>query len=114
MSDVTKNPEAVLATGLAATYHGSLSTSDTYLIPNDGQVLLHFKKTGAGACNVTIATPVTQGGLAVSDQVVQIPATTGDKFIGPFPPHIYNNGNGQLSVTLSEVTGLTFAVLRMG
>lgn len=113
MSDVRLSPEQILPSGLAATYTGSLDTGNTYLVRNDGRIALHFKKSGAGACNVTIATPGTVGGNAIAERVVEVPATTGDRFIGPLPPHIYNDGSGDLSITVSEVTGLTVAVLRL-
>lgn len=112
MADVTKAPEDVDRDGLAATYNSGLSTADTYVIENNGRVILHFKKTGAGACTVTLKTPGLVDGLAVADRTVNVPATTGDVFVGPFPREEYNEA-GSLKVTLSEVTGLSFAVLRI-
>ena len=113
MSDVRIVPERVLPIGLGATYTGSLSDSDTYMFRNKGNMILHFKKSGAGACTVTIETPVTIGGLAVAEQTVVVAATTGDEFIGPFPPNIYNDGSHDVRVTLSETTGLTVAALEI-
>ena len=113
MSDVRLTPEQVLPIGLGATYTGSLSTENTYQVRNNGGVILHFKKAGAGACNVTIVTPVTVGGLAVAEQIVEVAASTGDEFIGPFPPNIYNNGDHDIEFSCSEVTGLTVAVLHL-
>ena len=113
MAEVRLTPEAVLPTGLAASYTGSLSTENTYLVRNTGRTVLHVKKSGAGDCEVTIATPATLGGLAVAEQAVTVPATTGDRFIGPFPTHIYNDGNHDLNLTFDEVTGLTIAVLEL-
>lgn len=115
MAQLRKNPEKVLRAGLAATYHSDFTVigSNTYLVRNPGNVILHLKKSGAGNCDVTIYTPNTVDGLAVADLTVQIPATTGDKFIGPFPPAIYNNQNGDIEIGLSEVTGLTGAVLQI-
>ncbi len=55
-----------------------------------GRVFLHVKNTGAAACTVTIQTPVAVAGLAVAEQTVQVPATSGDKMIGPFDPHAFN------------------------
>ena len=112
MADVTKAPEDVVRGGLAAAYNSGLSTSDTYVIENNGRVILHFKKTGAGACTVTITTPGTVDGLAVADRTVNVPATTGDVFMGPFPREDYNTA-GNLRITCSEITGLSFAVLRI-
>lgn len=113
MSQVTYNPDTILPAGKAATYNSSLSTSNTYLVPNDGNVLLHFKKTGAGACTVTIQTNIHQDGLALPNETVTVPATTGDVFVGPFPPHIFNQ-NGNVQFTLSEITGLSVAAIHLG
>jgi hypothetical protein len=100
--------------GLAAAYQGSLSASDTYTFPNDGKTFLHVKKSGAGSCTATIITPATLRGKSVTDTTVTIPASTGDKMIGPFPPDLYNDpATGLASVTFSEITGLTVAVLRL-
>lgn len=114
MAEVRLTPEKVDDEGLAATYNGSLSAADTYLVNNDGMVLLHFKKTGAGACTVTVQTPNTAGrGLAIAERTFSVPATTGDIFAGTFPVGLYNDSNDDLKFTLSEVTGLTVAVLRL-
>ncbi len=114
MSNILLATEQVVRGGLAATYTGSLSVSNTYQVQNSGDIILHFKKSGVGACNVTITTFPTVDGLAIADRVVVIPATTGDKFIGPFPRDTYNDPNtGYLEFTANEITGLTVAVLRL-
>lgn len=114
MADVRLTPQKITRTGITPSYTGSLSTSDTYLVRNDGKVFLHFKKTGAGDCTVTIQTPKKVDGLDVSERTVTVPATTGDKMIGVFPPLVYNDfGSQDLKFTLSEITGLTVAVLQV-
>ena len=113
MPDVRIAVEKPGAAGAAPTRNGSLSISDTYLVRNDGQVLLLFEKSGAGACTVTVQTPVQIGGLAVAERTFSVPATTGDVAAGPFPASIYSDGLGDLRLTLSEVTGLTVAALRV-
>jgi hypothetical protein len=113
MANVTLTPQQMAASGTTPTRTGSLSVSDTYLVRNDGHTFLHFRKSGAGGCTVTIQTPPTIGGLAVAEQTVNVPATTGDVMVGPFPPAIYNDGNGDAKFTLSEITGLDVAVLKL-
>ena len=113
MPDVRQAAEKVVRDGLAATYNGALSVSDDYQINSPHNIILHFKKSGAGACVVTFTTQNTKDGQAVADRTVTIPATTGDKFIGPFPEEIYADTIGDLRYQLSEVTGLTVAVLRI-
>lgn len=114
MADVRLTPQQVDEDGLTATYTSTLSTGDTYLVNNDGRVVLHFKKTGAGDCTVTVQTPGTVRGLAVADRTFTVTGLTGDLFAGPFPPGVYNApGAHDLRFTVSEVTGLSVAVLRV-
>jgi len=75
---------------------------------NDGRTFLHVKKAGAGSCSMIIKTPAQLGGLDVAERTITIPATTGDMMIGPFPPSVYNDANGDMRFNFSEVTGLTF------
>ena len=98
--------------GLTPSY-AAASATETYLIANNGAVFLHVKKTDVATCTVTVVTPNTVAGLAVADYTAVVPASTGDKMIGPFSPNIYNDAAGNIAVTFSEVAGLTFAVLRL-
>jgi len=113
MADVRLTPQTLVPTGITPSYTGSLSTSNTYQVRNTGRCLLHFKKAAAVDCTVTITTPKTVGGLALAEQTVTVPASTGDKMIGPFPPSIYNNSIGDLEFTLSDIDGLSVAVVEM-
>lgn len=110
MAIITKNAETISRPGLVATYNGGLTTTDTYQVPNDGKTVLHFKKSGANVCTVTVQVNKVVDGLTVPNRTVSIPATTGDKFVGPFPPDTYGK---QITITLSEITGLTFAAVRI-
>lgn len=106
--------ERMSSSGLAATYTSSgLSSADTYQFGNDGRVFLHVKKSGAGACTVTVATPATVQGFAIAELTVSIPASTGDKFIGPFSPSIFNDASGNVSFTVSDTAGLSFAIVKL-
>lgn len=99
---------------LAPAYQAGLTTTDTYTFPNDGRTFLHCKKSGAGASTMTIVTPLTTRGKAIADQTVNIPASTGDKIVGPFPPDLYNDpATGLVTISFSDITGLTVAVVRM-
>lgn len=107
--------QTVKPTGVDLTDQGALSTGDTYQFDNDGRTALHFKKSGATNCNVTIVTPGTDAdGNAIADKVVVVPATTGDVMIGPLKRGAYNDENGKAKFTLSNVTGLTVAAYRVG
>jgi len=121
MANNRLTPENVARTGLAATYlvegagAGQINVNDLYQVNNDGKVILHFKKSGASACTVTVTTPGTVDGLAIADLVVSIPATTGDIFMGPFPTRFYNKlGAHDVEFTTTvNVVGLTLAVLQL-
>lgn len=108
MADVAVAAQEITrsGSGLTPAYTGSLSTSNTYLIPNDGQTFLHVKKSGASDCVVTVAA-VKDGETDLTATVV---ASTGDKMIGPISKRIYSR---QLSVTFSNITGLTIAAVRL-
>lgn len=114
MADVRLAVEKVGRAGLSgATYTGSLSAANTYQVRNNGRVVLHLKKSAAVDCVVTIPTPGTKDGLAIADQTVTVPATTGDVFISGLVPALFNDSNGDLNITFSDVDGLTIAVLGM-
>jgi hypothetical protein len=113
-SEVRLSVEQMLKSGLAAAYTSTgLSTANTYKVRNDGKVFLHFKKTGAGDATVTITTPNTAQGLAISDQTVTVVATTGDKFVGPLAPSLFNDASSDVSFTVSDTVGLSIAVIRL-
>lgn len=107
--DLAVNP--IKRAGLAWPSAGALSAADTYKVPNNGRTFLHFRKAGAGACTVTITTPRTIDSLAVAEHTVNVPATTGDVLIGPFEADTFNDVDDKISFTLSDVVGLTLAVL---
>lgn len=113
MATVTLNPDVAVEAGLAANYNSGLSNANTYKFRNNGRTLLHFKKSGANACTVTIASQSSVRGHAVAGETVNVPATTGDVFVGPLTKDIYADINGDTSFTLSEVTGLTVAVIQL-
>lgn len=113
-TDVNMTVYQLVKGGSTATYTSSgLSTSNTYQFQNDGRIFVHFKKTGANQCIVTVTTPGTSHGLTVADQYVYVEATTGDVFAGPFPISLFNNASGNVQFTVSETTSLSFTVLRL-
>lgn len=113
MAEVRIQPQKILKAGITPSYTGSLLTTNTYLVRNNGRIALHFKKSGAGDCVVTAQTPVQVSGLDVAENTVTVPATTGDKLIGSFPPSVFNDGMQDLRFTLSEITGLSVAALEL-
>lgn len=112
MADVNLTTQEITRAGITPAYTAITATTDTYKFLNDGDTYLHFKKTGAGASTVTIVTPRTVEGLAVADLTLSVPATSGDKMVGPFPRDSYNDPDGKVAFTHNEGTGLSVAVLQ--
>jgi hypothetical protein len=113
MAIIPLSPQDLLPNAATApTYTGSLSISNSYTVSNDGRMFLHFKKTGAGACTVTVTTPGSVFGVAIADVTFTVPATTGDVMFPLSPTALYNDqATGLVSFTCSEITGLSVAVL---
>lgn len=97
--------------GITPTYNAATAT-DGDAFTNDGKTMLSVLNTGSES-TLTIQTPGTVDGLAIADRTVVIPATTGKKFIGPFPPTQYNQSDGKVYLDWSSATGVTFAVVRV-
>lgn len=100
----------VARTGLTPAY--TAGNVDGHSIVNDGRVCTHVKNGSGSSINVTVQTPGTVDGLAVSDLVVAVPAGQ-ERMIGPFPPGVYNQADGTVYVDLSAVTTVTLAAVRL-
>lgn len=101
----TVDRAGVTLTGAAAAGGG-----DSF--PNTGVEYAIFKNTSGGDITVTLDIQSTVDGQAVADRTVVIPATTGHKVVGPFPPSTYNDANGRVNFAYSGVTNLTVLVLK--
>jgi hypothetical protein len=100
--------------GTTSAYTGSLTaTTNTYTFVNDGRILVHFKKSGAGACTVTVSTYALNRGLALAAFTITVPATTGDVMWAKIAPTIFNDATGLVNLVFSETTGLTVGVFRV-
>lgn len=98
--------------GLTPAYAAASGGGDTFT-PGD-KTFLHIKNTSGAPITVTIATypDTAPWGAAIPDQTVSIPATVGDKMIGPMVGSQYANPSGGLGgLTYSGVTNLTVAVI---
>lgn len=100
----------VVRSGLSPSYASAEGDGNSFA--NNGRVVLHAKNGSGGSITVTIQTPGTVDGLAVSDRTVAIPAGE-ERIIGVFPPADYNQSDGSVYVDYSGVTSLTVAALRI-
>lgn len=112
MARTARAVQEINRAGLAETFTAADNTNGE-TIPNDGRTFLHVKNTGGGACTVTVATPGQVDGLAIADLTATVPATTGDRLIGPFPPGIYTQADGNVYVDYSTGTGIAVAAVRL-
>lgn len=116
MAVITLTPIEAPTDGNAAvnvTRSASLSTSNTYRFLNNGKCVVLIEKSGAGACTVTVTSSATVNGIAVVDPTFTVPASTGDVVIGPFACNVFNDSDGYVSFTLSNVAGLSAAVVEI-
>mgnify|MGYP005823896815 CR=1 FL=1 len=104
-------PQQITRAGLAPAF--SAAVADGHSVANDGHVFIEVKNASGSAVTVTVQTPGMVDGLAIAELQVSVPATNGDKMIGPFPPGIYNQADGTIYVDFSAVTSVTVAALRM-
>lgn len=115
----TLTVQTVTSSGVTPTYVSAAVAGDQVANP-DGDTFVHVKNTSTASKVVTVTAQQTSvsnvpgyGTLTKSSVTVTVPATTGDKLIGPFPLLAFNNASGRLAVTYSAVTSLTIAALRL-
>lgn len=102
MSDVTVavSQAARASNGLNVTDNDTAASSgNNYYFQNDGRTVLVITN-GAGSNTVTVQTPGTQDGLAITDLTATVAASK-VHVLGPFPPTIYNDALGRVLVTVS-------------
>lgn len=107
--------QVVNRAGITPTY-SAVAASDTF-VP-DSQTYLHIKNAGGSIDNVSVAigsgaaSPIPN--ITIGAVTLAVPATTGDKMIGPFPAtHFADPTTGLATVTHSFTTSVTVAVLKV-
>ncbi len=115
MADVILTREQILRTGLDGPVFTSLDAVDVYFAPNGGKMMLYFKNTGGSPSTVTIDLDRVVDGALLTDQTVNVPATTGEVPVGPFPASWDDLGTnpGHIKFTQDQATGVTVACLRL-
>lgn len=100
--------QSPVITGKAPTY-AAPGTSNTIKYVNAPQFLI-VKNTDGSPINVTVVVPGSKFGQANPDVVVAVPATTGERWIGPFDSEMAVDG--VITVNISAVTGVTAALVQ--
>jgi hypothetical protein len=99
--------QTITRTGLAPSYAAANGGGDTVrVVPG---LFLHVKNGHSSAQTVTLVTPGTVDGLAISDLPVEI--GDGDEAMIPVGD-VFRATNGLASITYSGVTALTIAAIR--
>lgn len=105
--------QTIVPTGLAPAYSAAAGGGDKVTPGND--TFIHVKNASGSPITVTVdnVTPSNYGTDA--DLVVSVPATTGDRMIGPLPATRFASlTDGLVNVTYSGVTSLTIAAIKAG
>lgn len=109
--------QSAVAAGIVPTYN-TASTSDTFTDDGSERTFIHVKNSGTIKA-LTVVPPQASanqpgvGPYTVPTMSVSIPATTGDKMIGPFPAAYINQATGLVTVTIDSATGVTTAVVKV-
>lgn len=77
---------------------------------NDGQTFL-FIRVGGTTTTLNMVCPNCAHGRPFSNPLVL--AINQDYLLGPFPQSEFNDGNGQANFTLTSVTAVTIAAVRL-
>lgn len=104
-------PQTIARTGLAPSY-GAVAASDT-IAPVVGSLLfLHVKNGNASVDNVTVQDGGrTPAGNPGSTSAVVVPATTGDRMIGPLLATMADPVTNLITVTHSVTATVTCALI---
>ncbi|MEW2415288.1 hypothetical protein AB0953_16455 [Streptomyces sp. NPDC046866] len=100
--------QVVAMTGLTPTYSAAAASTT---VTCGERSFLHVKNTNGSSMTVTITATGRLRGQLAADLVVTVPATTGDKMIGPLPAELFaSTADGvSASITYSSTTGVTVA-----
>ncbi|MET9479879.1 hypothetical protein [Streptomyces sp. NPDC006638] len=107
----TLNPQVVSLGGLTPTYGAAVANTK---IPCGERTFLHVKNTAGSPMTVTLTATGQVRGSVVADTQVTVPATSGEKLIGPITADLFAGAvDGLCAVTYSSTTSVTAAALRI-
>lgn len=97
--------------GIEATYDAAAAGGDDFV--NTEKQFIHIKNGSGADITLSIITPGTIDTCLITNRTVVIPAGE-QRIIGLFPAQYYNDANGKVSLTYSDVTSLFIAILTLG
>lgn len=110
--------QTIAQAGLTPAFVAAAAGGDSFPNNIDERTFLVVKNAGGSPVTVTINPQITQakvsglGTLPVQAVQVSVPATNGEKWIGPFPAG-FSDAGGNVSVGYSAVTSVTVAAVRL-
>lgn len=102
--------QQVQITGPAISLASAAGGGDT-VVPDD-RLFLWVKNASGAPITVTVVVPGTYFGQALPDVAVSVPATTGERLIGPLDRRLADPSTGLINITYSGVTSLTVAAVK--
>ena len=102
--------QQVVITGTTPSY-GAVAASDT-IVP-DERAFLIVKNASGSIDNAVVVVPGSTYGQANPDVTVSVPITTGERWIGPMVPALADPTTGLITVTHSQTTSVTCALVRV-
>ncbi|MBB4985035.1 hypothetical protein [Streptomyces nymphaeiformis] len=101
--------QAVALSGLTPSYSAAVASTT---VTCGERSFLHVKNTAGSSMTVTLTSTARVRGQLAADVVVTVPATTGDKMIGPITSDLFAGAaDGTCAVTYSATTNVTVANL---
>ncbi|MGW4505691.1 hypothetical protein ACWENO_13730 [Streptomyces sp. NPDC004436] len=101
--------QVVALTGLTPSYSAAAASTT---VQCGERSFLHVKNTAGSSMTVTLTATGKIRGQGVADVVVTVPATTGDKLIGPITSDLFAGASdGTCAITYSSTTNVTVANL---
>jgi len=91
---------------------GAAATTDT--VPPDERGYLMYRSTQGTTEVITVVTPTSLNsfGQTLPDIAVTIGATTGEEIIGPLVQALADPTTGLITISITDVTGITVAAVR--
>ena len=110
----TLTTQSITRAGVAPTYASATGGGDACECGDD--IFLQVKNASGGSITVTIAIPSgasTYANVAYTNTAVSVPATTGDRMIGPISSLYKDATTGLATITYSGVTSLTVGCFKL-
>jgi hypothetical protein len=111
----TLTTQVIVRTGVAPSYVTPAGGGDACEVGDD--IFLHVKNASGSPVTVTLAIPSSNSGYSgavYTNTAVSVPATTGDRMIGPITAGLYKDPTtGLCTITTSAQTSVTIACIKL-